>query len=306
MDLNGAGVTTVAEWFNFRVEHIIAKAATFTTHSTFVQKNEDNDGIDKDDLVYRNSFSKLVDMVASISRTYGCLPIDVELYKTKYGKGQARRRMFDSVDMGGTGVVYTDEWLNFRMEHFIAEATTLAAHLILDYGNDEEFKAFANAVEQNDTNPFLNTGTMEEFKAFADADNFRQRLLPQRGGCQGLPPQHGDHKVLNLIDINKYSVPDDVSPHMAPAGNDGRVRGSLYAQADIPRPEGERGRTSGSLPSEADVPRPEEERGRNDDPLRVAEMGSPCHSSGCQKIRSKGLEEMSGEKEKRENSHATM
>ena len=39
---------------------------------------------------------------------------------------------------------------------------------------------------------------------------------------------------------------------MAPAGNDGRVRGSL--------------------PIEAYVPRPEEERGRNDGPLRVAEV----------------------------------
>ena len=62
------------------------------------------------------------------------------------------------------------------------------------------------------------------------------------------------------------------SPHMAPAGNDERVRGSLCAQADIPGPEEERGCTSGSLPVKADVPRPEEERGRNDGPLRVAEV----------------------------------
>ena len=195
----------------------------------------------------------------------------------------------------------------------------------------------------NVTKLFRNTGTMEGFKPFADANSDRQRLLPQRGGRQGLPPQyggrqrllyqhrgqpdaaydtsptttvnkgrqgllpqHGDHKVPNLIEINKHFVPVDVSPHMAPAGNDGRVRGPLYAQADIPGPEEERGRTSGSLPNEADVPTPEEEQGRNDDPLRIAEMGSPCHSSGCQKTRSKGLEEMTGEKEKRENSHATM
>ena len=149
------------------------------------------------------------------------------------------------------------------------------------------------------------------------ADSDRQGPLPQHqgqskvlrdvpppmdedNGRQGLLPQHGDHKVLNLIEINKYFVPDDVYPHMAPTGNDGCVRGSLYAQADIPGPEEERGRTSGSLPNEADVPRPEEERGRNDDPLRVAEMGSPCHSSGCQKTRNKGLEEMmGGEGEKR-------
>ena len=79
------------------------------------------------------------------------------------------------------------------------------------------------------------------------------------------------------------------SPHMTPAGNDGRVRGSLCAQADKPGLGEERGRTSGSLPAKPDVPGPgqqggcttgslqtkpdvpgpQEERGRNDGPLRV-------------------------------------
>ena len=289
MDLNGAGVTTVAEWFNFRVKHIIAEATTLTTHLILDHGNDeefkafanatletDTNKDDLHDFVYRNSFSRLNKTDALVPKLYEYAPFDEELYETEDEEEQAGRRMFDFMVMQGMDVTNVNEWLTFFVKHAITKAATAT------------------------TNPFLNTGTMEESKAFADANNFRQRLLPQRGGRQGLPPQHGDYKVLNLIDINKYSVPDDVSPHMAPAGNDGRVRGSLYAQADIPGPEEERGRTSGSLPNEADVPRPEEERGRNDDPLRVAEMGSPGYSSGCQKTRSKGLEEMmGGEGEKR-------
>ena len=60
--------------------------------------------------------------------------------------------MFDSVDMGGTGVTNVDEWLKYCVEYSIAKAATLAAHLILDHGNDEEFKPFANATLEIDTN----------------------------------------------------------------------------------------------------------------------------------------------------------
>ena len=39
MDLKGTGVITVDEWLKFCVEHIIAKAATLTTHPILVQRN---------------------------------------------------------------------------------------------------------------------------------------------------------------------------------------------------------------------------------------------------------------------------
>merc|ERR1712030_266471 len=98
----------------------------------------------KDGLMGRGSFSKLIDMAASIPRMYGYAPTDAELYKTEDEKEQARRKMFDSMDMQGTGVTTVDEWLKFCVEHIIAKAATLAAHPILDYGNVEEFKAFVN------------------------------------------------------------------------------------------------------------------------------------------------------------------
>jgi len=99
----------------------------------------------KDGLVSRGSFSKLIDMAASIPRMYGYAPTDAELYKTEDEKEQARQKMFDSMDLKATGVITVDEWLKFCMEHIIAKTATLAAHPILDHGNLEEFQIFVKA-----------------------------------------------------------------------------------------------------------------------------------------------------------------
>merc|ERR1712105_205920 len=99
----------------------------------------------RDGLVSKGSFSNLVDMAASIPRMYGYAPSDAELYKTEDEKNKARQKMFDSMDLKGTGVITIDEWLKFCIEHIIAKAATLAAHPILDHGNLEEFKAFVKA-----------------------------------------------------------------------------------------------------------------------------------------------------------------
>merc|ERR1711887_266839 len=99
----------------------------------------------KDGLVSRGSFSKLIDTAASIPRMYGYAPEDAELYKTEEEKEQARQKMFDSMDLKATGVITVDEWLKFCIEHIIAKAATLATHPILDHGNLEEFKAFVKA-----------------------------------------------------------------------------------------------------------------------------------------------------------------
>merc|ERR1712215_415748 len=99
----------------------------------------------KDGLVSRGSFSKLIDMAASIPRMYGYAPSDAELYKTEEEKEQVRQKMFDSMDLKATGVITVDEWLKFYMEHIFAKTATLAAHPILDHGNLEEFKAFVKA-----------------------------------------------------------------------------------------------------------------------------------------------------------------
>merc|ERR1712090_36304 len=99
----------------------------------------------RDGLVSKGSFSKLIDMAASIPRKYGYAPMDAELYKTEVEKEQARQKMFDSMDLKGTGVITVDEWLKFCMEHIIVKTATLAAHPILDHGNLEQFTAFVKA-----------------------------------------------------------------------------------------------------------------------------------------------------------------
>merc|ERR1712055_301153 len=96
----------------------------------------------KDGLVSRGSFSKLVDLAASIPRMYGYAPDDAELYKTEAEKEQARQKMFDSMDLKATGVITVDEWLKFCMEHIVVKTATLAAHPFLDHGNLNEFKHF--------------------------------------------------------------------------------------------------------------------------------------------------------------------
>merc|ERR1712215_132223 len=55
----------------------------------------------RDGLVSKGSFSKLIDMAASIPRKYGYAPMDAELYKTEVEKEQARQKMFDSMDLKG-------------------------------------------------------------------------------------------------------------------------------------------------------------------------------------------------------------
>ena len=48
--------------------------------------------INRDGLVSKVSFSKLIDMAVSIPREYGYAPLDTELYKTEQDKEQPGRR----------------------------------------------------------------------------------------------------------------------------------------------------------------------------------------------------------------------
>ena len=61
-------------------------------------------------MVANGSFSKLINMAASIPRMYGYAPTITELYKTEDETNQARRKMFTSMDLKGTGVITIDEW----------------------------------------------------------------------------------------------------------------------------------------------------------------------------------------------------
>jgi len=102
----------------------------------------------RDGLVSKASFSKLIDMAASIPREYGYAPVDSELYKTEEDKEQARQKMFDSMDLKGTGVITFDEWLKFCLEHIAAKTATMDPHPILDHGNMEQFKEFLKTAVQ--------------------------------------------------------------------------------------------------------------------------------------------------------------
>merc|ERR1712202_115267 len=74
----------------------------------------------KDGLVSRASFSKLVDMADSIPRMYGYAPLDGELYRSEEEKDKAIQAMFDSMDLKSTGVITFDEWFRFSMEYIAA------------------------------------------------------------------------------------------------------------------------------------------------------------------------------------------
>merc|ERR1711951_104976 len=84
----------------------------------------------RDGLVSRASFSKLIDAAASMPRAYGYAPADSDLYKTEEEKDAARQKMFDSMDLKATGVITFDEWLKFCREHIAAKTATMDPHPI--------------------------------------------------------------------------------------------------------------------------------------------------------------------------------
>merc|ERR1712098_416227 len=99
----------------------------------------------RDGLVSKASFSKLVDAAASMPRAYGYAPADSALYKTGEEKDAARQKMFDSMDLKSTGVITFDEWLKYCREHIAAKTATMDPHPIIDHGSLEEYKKFIKA-----------------------------------------------------------------------------------------------------------------------------------------------------------------
>merc|ERR1711917_152697 len=94
----------------------------------------------RDGLVSKGSFSKLIDEAATMPRAYGFAPADADLYKTEAEKDAARQKMFDSMDLKSTGVITFDEWLKFCREHIAAKTATLDAHPIIDHGSVDDYK----------------------------------------------------------------------------------------------------------------------------------------------------------------------
>merc|ERR1712243_436403 len=103
----------------------------------------------RDGLVSKASFSKLIDAAAAMPRAYGYAPDDSALYKTEAEKDAARQKMFDSMDLKSTGVITFDEWLKFCQEHIAAKTATVDPHPIIDHGSVEEYKKFISAAIGN-------------------------------------------------------------------------------------------------------------------------------------------------------------
>merc|ERR1712029_1269517 len=110
----------------------------------------------RDGLVNKASFSKLIDAAASMPRAYGYAPADSDLYKTEEDKDAARQKMFDSMELKSTGVITFDEWLKFCREHIAAKTATMDPHPIIDQGSVEEYKKFIEtAINKSDSSEAL-------------------------------------------------------------------------------------------------------------------------------------------------------
>merc|ERR1712114_20813 len=107
----------------------------------------------KDGLVSKTSFSKLIDAAATLPRAYGYAPVDSDLYKTEAEKDAARQKMFDSMDLKSTGVITFDEWLKFCREHIAAKTATMDPHPIIDQGSVDQYKTFIKAAMASATCP---------------------------------------------------------------------------------------------------------------------------------------------------------
>merc|ERR1712113_737748 len=106
----------------------------------------------RDGLVSKGSFSKLIDAAATMPRAYGFAPADSDLYKTEAEKDAARQKMFDSMDLKASGVITFDEWLKFCREHIAAKTATLDPHPIIDHGSVDEYKKFIEtAINKSDS-----------------------------------------------------------------------------------------------------------------------------------------------------------
>merc|ERR1711889_38591 len=106
----------------------------------------------RDGLVSKGSFSKLIDEAATMPRAYGFAPADADLYKTEAEKDAARQKMLDSMDLKSTGVITFDEWLKFCREHIAAKTATMDPHPIIDQGSVDEYKKFIKAaIDKSDS-----------------------------------------------------------------------------------------------------------------------------------------------------------
>ena len=123
----------------------------------------------KDGLVSKASFSKLIDAAASMPRAYGYAPADSDLYKTDADKDAARQ--FDSMDLKATGVITFDEWLKFCREQIAAKTATMDPHPIIDQGSVGEYKKFIETAINKTDSPEAVELYWYMLEIFTDHDN---------------------------------------------------------------------------------------------------------------------------------------
>merc|ERR1712111_293322 len=151
----------------------------------------------KDGLVSKASFSKLIDAAASMPRAYGYAPADSELYKTDAEKDAARQKMFDSMDLKSTGVITFDEWLKFCREHIAAKTATMDPHPIIDHGSVEEYKKFISAAIGNSSSSEAVELYWYVLEIFTEQDGDKDGIVKlaefpsMMNQVLGIPKKHG-------------------------------------------------------------------------------------------------------------------
>merc|ERR1711964_264675 len=107
-------------WFTKKAVSDRKSAAYAELFHTLLKMFVDAD-TNKDGLVTKANFSKLIDAAAALPRLYGYAPKDEDLYKTPEEKEAARIRQFNNMDTKATGVIMFDEWLKYTMAHIAAK-----------------------------------------------------------------------------------------------------------------------------------------------------------------------------------------
>merc|ERR1711951_259634 len=150
----------------------------------------------KDGLVSKSSFYKLIDAAASMPRAYGYAPEDSELYKTEAEKDAARQKMFDSMDLKSTGVIPFDEWLKFCRDHIAAKTASMDPHPIIDQGTVDEYKNFIKEAITNHSSAQSVELYWYMLEIFTDHDADKDGIIkieefnPMMKECLAVPLKH--------------------------------------------------------------------------------------------------------------------
>merc|ERR1712126_724173 len=138
----------------------------------------------KDGLVSRASFSKIIDAAAAMPRAYGYAPEDSDLYKTEAEEDASRQKMFDSMDLKSTGVITFDVWLKFCQEPIAAKTATMDPHPIIDHGSVDQFKTFIKAGVSSPDSPEHVELYWYMLEIFTDHDSDKDGIVKMSSSLQ--------------------------------------------------------------------------------------------------------------------------